>query len=55
MGGIKDMLSPPHDKTWGGATSPHPPGIYALGSRTISVVIILIHTGMVYLVVLVNI
>ena len=29
-GGIKDMLSPPHVKTWGGDTSPHPPRIYAL-------------------------
>ena len=31
MGGIKDMLSPPHVKTWGGYIPPHPPGIYALG------------------------
>ena len=30
MGGIKDMSSPPHVKTWGGYITPIPPRIYAL-------------------------
>ena len=34
MGGIKDMLSPPHIKTWGGYITPIPPRIYALDSHT---------------------
>ena len=35
-GGIKDMLSPPC-QNMGGIHHPHPPGIYALGHRTLYV------------------